>query len=262
MVAARHPRGETMPDIIDFPPGGYRFVKGVFPYSAGVAALPGHRIERVRFAEILPLAEGFALIADFLRGAGRPATAFCACELRSPAPFDEAGFADFNRRYVAVLKEWGLLAAGANPVARANVCLEIDPPAEPGFHAFCYTVPDESSAGGFVIAGSGEVPEGRAGYRDHIVARGDVSAAGLRTKAAWVIGEMQRRMAALGAGWADATGVQVYSVHDIHPFLADLLVRSGAARHGVTWHFARPPVVELEFEMDCRGVATERVLGR
>jgi hypothetical protein len=251
-----------MPDLIDFSPGGFRFAKGVFPYAAGVAALPGYRIERVRFADTVPLAQGFARIADFLRAAGRPTTAFCACELRSPAPFDEAGFGDFNRRYVAVLKDWGLLAAGANPVARANVSPAIDPPPEPGFHAFCYTLPDESSAGGFVVAGSGEVPEGHASYRDHIVARGDASAAGLRTKAAWVIGEMERRMAALGARWADTTGVQVYSVHDIHPFLADLLVRRGAARHGVTWQYARPPVVELEFEMDCRGVTSERVLGR
>ena len=62
--------------------------------------------------------------------------------------------------------------------------------------------------------------------------------------------------------WADTTGVQVYSVHDIHPFLGDLLVAGGGARHGVTWHFARPPVVELEFEMDCRSIAGERVLGR
>jgi len=50
-----------------------------------------------------------------------------------------------------------------------------------------------------------------------------------RVKASWVIGEMQRRMAALGAGWPDTTGAQVYSVHDIHPFLADLLV----AEYGV-----------------------------
>jgi hypothetical protein len=249
-----------MPDVIDFAPGGYRFIKGVFPYAAGVAALPGYRIERVRFAAPPALPQGFARIADFLRRAGRPAAAFCACELRSPAAFSETGFAEFNRGYVAVLKEWGLLAAGANPVARANVCPALDPPGEPGFHAFCYTLPDDSSAAGFVVAGSGEVPEGHAGYRDHIVARGDTSPSGLRTKAAWVIGEMQRRMAALGAAWADTTGVQVYSVHDIHPFLTDLLVAGGAARHGITWHFARPPVVELEFEMDCRGVSTERVL--
>jgi hypothetical protein len=29
---------------------------------------------------------------------------------------------------------------------------------------------------------------------------------------------------------------------------------------GLTWHFNRPPVQELEFEMDCRGVAVERVI--
>ena len=33
-----------------------------------------------------------------------------------------------------------------------------------------------------------------------------------------------------------------------------------AARAGVTWHLARPPVVELEYEMDCRSVAVERVI--
>src|SRR5438477_64856 len=87
----------------------------------------------------------------------------------------------------------GLASAGANPVARANVCPALDPPGEPGFHAFCYTVPDDSAASGFVIAGSGEVPEGRTGYLDHIVARGDTSPTGLRAKAAWVMGEMQRR---------------------------------------------------------------------
>src|SRR5258707_2972319 len=114
----------TMVDVIDFPSGGYRFIKGVFPYSAGVAALPGYRIERLRFAEPLALAQGFTRIADLLRHAGRPTTAFCACELRSPAPFTEAGFSAFNRGYVAVLKEWGLFDAGANPVARANVCPE------------------------------------------------------------------------------------------------------------------------------------------
>ena len=28
----------------------------------------------------------------------------------------------------------------------------------------------------------------------------------------------------------------------------------------LTWHFARPPVVGLEYEMDCRGVAKESVI--
>jgi len=47
-------------------------------------------------------------------------------------------------------------------------------------------------------------------------------------------------------------------VHDIHPFLVDEIVRREAARSGLTWHFNRPPVVELEYEMDCRGVV-ERI---
>jgi hypothetical protein len=34
-------------------------------------------------------------------------------------------------------------------------------------------------------------------------------------------------------------------------------VRRGAAWHGLVWHFARPPVVGLEYEMDCRSVPLE-----
>jgi hypothetical protein len=71
---------------------------------------------------------------------------------------------------------------------------------------------------------------------------------------------MERRMAQLGFQWSDTTATQVYSVHDFHPFLADELVRRGAMRAGLTWHFNRPPVQELEFEMDCRGIALERVI--
>ena len=97
-------------------------------------------------------------------------------------------------------------------------------------------------------------------YRDHIVARGDVTPAGIRRKALWVLGEMERRMAALDASWRDATAVQLYTVHDVHPFLAEESVGRGAARHGVTWHFNRPPVQEIEYEMDCRSVPFERVI--
>jgi hypothetical protein len=35
------------------------------------------------------------------------------------------------------------------------------------------------------------------------------------------------------------------------------IVRRGAARHGLTWHFARPPVEGLEYEIDCRSVPVE-----
>jgi len=240
--------------------GGFRFVPGVYQYSAGVAAEPGFRIERARFAEPVPLAEGFARVAAALDAAGRPKAAFCACELRSPEPFTEDGFRAFNREYGRVLTEWGLFVDGRNPVARSNVCPEVSPPLAPAFHAFCYTVPDAGAAPSFVVAGSGEAAEGHANYRDHTVALGDTSPAGLREKARWVLGEMERRMTALGFGWADTTAVQAYTVHDLHPFLADEVAGRGAARHGLTWQFCRPPVRDLDYEMDCRGVASERVL--
>jgi hypothetical protein len=239
---------------------GFRYVPGVYQYSAGVAAEPGFRIERVRFADPVPMAAGFAVIAEMLAAAGRPKTAFCACELRSPAPFTEQGFSEFNKVYGGVLTEWGIFLDGENPVARSNVCPEVAPPAEPGFHAFSYTVPDADAAPSFVVAGSGESQEGKGNYRDHTVALGDLSPAGLLQKAQFVLGEMERRMTALGFGWADTTGVQVYTVHDLHPFLATEIVGRGAARHGLTWQFCRPPVQDLEYEMDCRGVPTERVL--
>jgi hypothetical protein len=240
--------------------GGYAFIPGVMQYSAGVAALPGHRIERVRFSQVISLADGFARIADYLKGLGRPLTAFCACEMRSPAPFSEEGFKSFNNKYAAVLREWGLMDGDVNPVARSNVCPEINPPAEPGFHAFCYTVADGDAPESFVIAGSGEAPEGKGNYKDHIVRRGDTSSEGLREKARWVMREMERRMSFFDAGWPDVTAVQLYTVHDVHPFLAEEIAQPGAASQGVTWHFDRPPVRELEYEMDCRRVLVERVL--
>ncbi|CAH2599031.1 2-amino-5-chloromuconate deaminase [Rhodovastum atsumiense] len=249
-----------MGNVIDFAAGGYRFVPGVTQYSGGVAALPGFAIIRMRFEDPVPLADGFERIATHLRANGRPSTALCACELRSPEPFSEPEFEEFNRRYCGTLDRWGLLQGGATPVARVNVCPELDRPPVPSFHAFSYTVRDAAAAPSFVIAGCAEAPEGRGSYREHIIARGDVSPGGMLDKADWVLGELERRMAVLGFGWADTTAVQVYTVHDIFPFFGPEIARRGAARHGVTWQFCRPPVVELEFEMDCRGVAQERVL--
>jgi hypothetical protein len=242
-----------------FEAGGYRFVPGVFQYSAGVAALPGHRIVRVQFRNPVPLDEGFRRIEAIISAAGRPLTAFCACELRSPAPFTESGFVAFNKIYVGTLERWKIFDGKTNPVARSNVCPAIEPPAEPSFHAFSYTENAENAKPSFVIAGSGEAPEGHANYRDHIVRLGDTTPAGILEKARFVLGEMERRMAALGFGWKDTTAAQLYTVHNVHPFLADEIVRRGAARAGLTWHYNRPPVVDLEYEMDCRGVSIERM---
>ena len=81
-----------MAEIAIFEAGGYRYIRGPFQYSGGVAAQPGHAIERVRFRERPGIDDGFQAIEAYLTGLGRPLTAFCACELRSPAPFTEEGF--------------------------------------------------------------------------------------------------------------------------------------------------------------------------
>jgi len=250
-----------MSQAADFAAGNYRFIPGVFQYSGGAAAQDGYAIERVRFHEPVPLKEGFARIARIIGAAGRPLTAFCACELRSPAPFTEDGFRAFNQVYVVTLREWGLFDGTVNPVARSNVCPEIAPPPEPSFHAFSYTVKAQTEArSSFVIAGSGEAREGGASYRERTVRRGEQSPDAMREKARFVLGEMERRLGILGVGWADTTAAQVYTVFDLHPFLADEIVRRGAARAGLTWHYCRPPVQELDYEMDCRGVSIERVV--
>ena len=201
-----------MADVLEFRPGGYRFIKAVFQYSGGVAAMPGYRIRRVRFVRPLPLASGFARVEKILQTARRPLTAFCQCELRSPAPFTEQSFRAFNESYVGTLKRWEIFDGTTNPVARSNVCPAANPPLEPSFYAFSYTEAAADTASGFVISGSAEAPEGRANYRDHIVRLGDISAAGLREKARFVLGEMERRMAALGFTWRDATATQVYTI--------------------------------------------------
>ncbi|WP_022724452.1 hypothetical protein [Rhodopseudomonas sp. B29] len=249
-----------MIETVEAPNSGYRYMPGVFQYSCGIAALPGYAIERVRFANPVPLKQGFAKIAEIIKAAGRPLTAFGACELRSPAPFTEDGFKAFNEIYIETLIEWGVMKDRVNPVARSNVCPKIDPPSEPSFYAFSYTVEAKDAPPSFVIAGSGESVEGKTNYRDHIVAPGDTSPTGMLAKAKFVLDEMERRMSSFGGTWKDTTGVQLYTVQDVSSILESELGKRGVFRHGLTWHFNRPPVEGLDYEMDCRCVHRERVV--
>ena len=242
---------------IDVPAGGYRYIPFAFQYSGGAAALDGYRIERVEFVEPLPLAAGFTWIERFLGEQGVPLAAFCACELRSPGQFTDTGFIEFNRHYAGTLQRWGVMKGDDNPVARSNVIPELHKPAEPSFHAFCFARRSPGASGSFVIAGSGEAGDGPEPYSERTVRFGDTSPDAMRAKAVFVLGRMEQRMAVFGAGWVDTTATQVYTVCDLYPFLADEIVRRRAAQHGLSWHFARPPVVGLEYEMDCRSVPVE-----
>jgi hypothetical protein len=246
--------------VSDFPAGNYRFIPAVFQYSSGAAADSGYEVERVRFDGLLPLAEGFVQAADYIRAAGRPLTSFCACELRSPGAFTEDGFRTFNQHYVKTLAEWGLFDGAINPVARSNVCPEIDPPSEPSFYAFSFTRPSGGTTPSFVIAGGAELRGGSGSYPERIVRYKDLSADAMKEKVKFTVASMEERLSEFGFNWNDTTAVQAYTVHDFHPVMADELVRRGAARSGLSWHFARPPVVDLEFEMDCRRVARETVI--
>jgi hypothetical protein len=250
--------------VRDFAPGNYRFIPAVFQYSSGACAFPGFGIERVRFDRLLPLAKGFAEAAKYIESAGQRLTSFCACELRSPSAFTEAGFLAFNQHYVRTLAEWGIFDGTTNPVARSNVCPEIDPPTEPSFYAFSFVRPIDgrrrATTPDFVIAGGAEARGGAGSYPERIVRYRDLSPEGLKEKVRFTVGEMESRLAAFGFSWKETTAAQAYTVHDFHPQMAEEIVRRGAARSGLTWHFARPPVVDLEFEMDCRRVSRETVI--
>ena len=250
-----------MSDVIVFREGGYRYIKAVFQYSSGVAAEPGFEIERARLSRPLPLAAGFAAVEAHIKALGRPSTAFAACELRSAAPFSEQGFRDFNREYVQTLARWGIYKDEINPVARTNVCPEYDPPPEPALYAFSYTVPaPNAKRGSFIIAGGGEARDGAGSFAERIVRSGETSPAAMREKVRFVVAEMERRLAALGFSWKDAVSTQAYTVQDIGALVGAEIAAHGAAAGGLAWHFARPPVTGLEYEMDVRGAARELVI--
>lgn len=249
-----------MSDVVNFAEGGYSFIPAAPQYSAGVCAAPGLSIDRVRFTTPVPLSDAFEKMAGVIKGAGRPLSALCGCELRSPAPFTESGFVEFSRVYLGNLEAWGLLGGGMVPVARSNVCPKFNPPREPSVYAFSYTVIAQTAPPSFVIAGSCEVPEGKPSYKDHIVRYDDVSADAIAEKAEWVLNEMERRLGLFVADWTMTTAAQIYTVHNAYPVIEHHMARRGILKDGITWHLNRPPVVGLEFEMDCRRVYAERVI--
>jgi len=240
--------------------GGYSFLRGGSAYSAGVTAAPGFTIEHVRLAPAIPLMAGFALVDEYLRAAGRPRAALCAISLRSREPFSFAGFKEFNAAYVGVLASWAILVDGINPVARTNVAPAVDPPPEPSLYSFAYTVPAAHAATSFVVSGAGELPEGAAGPED-VVRRGETSPDALAAKARCVLGLVEGRLRGLGATWDQVTVTNIYTVHDVNALLAaEILPHIGpAGQHGVTWHYARPPIVSIEYEMDLLGGVCQRV---
>lgn len=253
--------GFDMP-LRDHPTGNYRFLPGIAPYSCGVVSSPGYEIVNVTLQQPVPYQTGFDVIANHLASEERPRTALCAIELRSPTPFSFAGFAEFNETYASILQSWGLFVDGMNPVARTNVAPIIGAPNEPSLYGFSFTRPcTPGLPATFVVAGAGELPEGVLS-RSGIISLGDTSAAGMASKATFVMGLMEARLHGLGADWASVSTIDVYTAHSLTPLLPEIILkRAGtAAIHGVNWHYSAPPIQEIEFEMDLRGTRTETMI--
>ena len=247
--------------LVDNPAGNFRFLKGIGPFSSGVVAHPGYEVVHVTFHPLPPLQRGFELIERHLQRSKRPLHALCGMELRIPQSLSRQAFNEFNRPYINKLAGWNLLVDGLNPVARTNVAPAINPVSEPSVYGFSYTVPAQNGEATFVVSGLPEVQLKEDGSYD-IISHGDTSTAGLRKKAEHVLQGLTARLQGLQVTWADVTAVEVYTVYDLHPLLATTILPAlqGASRHGVRWHYARPPVVEIECEMDVRGVRQEIIL--
>ena len=84
----------------------------------------------------------------------------------------------------------------------------------------------------------------------------------MREKVGYVVDVMAERLFGLGGSWEMINAVDVYTVHALDGLVEDILFnRIGSARrHGFRWHFTRPPVVDIEFEMDMRGVRQDLVI--
>ena len=257
------PPQPPMPPLVDFAAGNYRFLPPPVPaslelgrrpppwlarrgrgspFSSGVVALPGYKIVRVTLDPALPYREGFGRIEQHLAGHGRPRTALCAVELRSPAPYTAEQFKAFNAEYGALLTEWGLLQ-GNGPTARTNVAPVLQPPAEPVLHAFSYTArtngdPDgapapDAVAATFVVSGAPEPP--------WLVQAN----APLVERARSVVSLMARRLTALGAGWQDVSATVLYTADEVPVTLvAELLAAAGAGGAVRRPVAVRPPAVD------------------
>ncbi len=248
-----------MTRLISHPAGHYQFLPGIAPYSCGVIADPGHEVVHVTLQVPQHWRVGLDQVDRFLRDHGRQRAELCAIELRSPQPFTMELFVKFNRGYCAILEEWGVFVDGVNPIARTNVCPIALDSLEPVLHAFSFVRPSAASEQRtFIVAGAGELAEGTL-VSDGIVRRGETSPEAIAEKARYVCDVMAERLSSLDVGWNEVTAANVYTIHTIHPLMETLLQDRlpSAQRLGVCWHYTRPPVIDIEYEMDLRGVVTQ-----
>jgi hypothetical protein len=172
------------------------------------------------------------------------------------------GFIAFNRGYCQVLQEWGLYLDELNPLARTNVAPLVEPPETPMLYGFSHLLPcDKAVQPTFIIAGAGELLEGTLNS-EGIVRQGETDRDTMREKATYVVEVMEERLLGLGGTWDAVNRINIYTVHPISGIVEEIVLPKLVAGkgHGVHWYPSRPPIVDIEYEMDMRGVRQELYL--
>lgn len=247
--------------LIHNPSGHYHFLQGIDPYSCGVIADDGFEIVRITLTQPLPWRAGLDSIAMYLEHSGATKSALCGVELRCATPYSMEGFVGFNRAYCHVLQDWGLYVDDYNPIARTNVAPQNIPTDMPQqIFAFSYTSKADSNsmAGTFVVAGAGELVEGKLDVAG-IIRRGETGEKALLEKAEHVMGSMNERIRGLGADPASISQVNVYTIHPVDRIVRQVVLRDLplSTYGGIHWYPSHPPVEAIEFEMDLRGIGRE-----
>lgn len=256
------PRDKAPGRLVANERGGYLFVPGVPFFSFGAVAASGFEIARATFRRPPVFPEGLDAVERHLRAAGRPMQALCGFEFRNGRQATMREFMTFNASYIDRLRRAGVLAQEQMPLTRSNLVLT-GSDASHRIHAFSYTVPVSSSSSHqstFVTAG---IPEVRfLEPSPEIVAKDNLSLNGLRHKIIFILETIEGLLTTMGAGWSDVTGIQLYTVRDLHPLIESVVLpRMGeAATRGIQWHYVLLPVVGGDVEIDVRSVRAELIV--
>jgi hypothetical protein len=235
--------------------GGFRYVDaGIDFASPAVGSLPGFAIERALLAPTEHVDESYEAARHVVERAGRPLSALCGLELHSPKATPIAEFDMYSRFYLSKLDAWGVLTHDkTSPLARTNVVPACGTGPLPVVVACSYTVPTSADTVYFVTAGTPEKPEG-ASHPEGIVRPGETSDDALQEKIRCVTDVLEGRVAAVGGTWDGTAEFHFYSARrNAFGLQRELLAqRRRLPRHGITDHFAAPPVDDLELEADVR----------
>lgn len=244
--------------------GNYQFLLGIEPYSCGVIADKNFELVRVTVPKNIKWDLGFKLINRFLQKRKLNIHALASIELRSPQVRSMNKFIEFNSEYISLIESYGLLSNGLNPIARTNVVPYPNNIKETNLHAFSFTRPAKNYGSvSFVVAGSGEL-KGSDLDSHNIVRCKDTSQQGLRDKILFVRDVMSDRLNKLGVTWSHVTSTSIYTIQPVSLILNTSLTPSigDASRFGLQVFSAQPPIFDIEFEMDARGVHYEEFLLR